>query len=349
LAQSAGPPDKVVEETLARAHVELEVLLATGTKFAEREQFEPARAIFARAAKDYPQNFEARYNLALADFALGKFSEAQAALNGARGWSKDQQLAREYLTGKIYDALGQNELAEQKLTAAFRAAPQQENYGLDLGLHFLRERKYAKAVTTLQTAAKYHPDSIYMSLGLALVQVLGGGPSEAIAICHKILAKDPQFVPARLLLVSALYMNGENEQCARETAAAIALPGAHPYLHYLHAASLLRANSKQYPTMLEDLDVAGRGIAGCTFCYFMQSKVHQALGDEAAAIADLELLVQRIDPQFAQGWYRLANLYQHSDRLDAAATAFARFRAIRTAQRDAEAEYLRKLFLEALK
>jgi hypothetical protein len=34
------------------------------------------------------------------------------------------------------------------------------------------------------------------------------------------------------------------------------------------------------------------------------------LGDDSAAIADLETLVGKIDPEFAQGWYRLGNLYQ---------------------------------------
>jgi len=76
--------------------------------------------------------------------------------------------------------------------------------------------------------------------------------------------------------------------------------------------------------------------------------VHQAKKDEAAAIADLETLVSRIDPEFSQGWYRLSTLYQHAGRPDDAASALARFRAIKTAETDHETEYLRKLFLSAL-
>jgi len=347
LAQSTGRPD--VTEILARPHVELEVLLETGAHLADQDLFEPARAVFARGVNDYPRSFEARYNLALADFALGRFSEAQAALNGAESLSASQQLARQYLGGKIYDAMGQTDAAEENLSAAFQRAPRQENYGLDLGLHYLRRRSYAKAVTTFQTAAKYHPDSAFVGLGLGLAQVLGDDPARAVATCRKILAQDPNFAPARLLLVAAFYMNGENEQCARETAVAIAQPDAHPYLHYLHAASLMKTNSKDYTAMLRDLDAANRGIPDCAFCYFAQSKVHQTLGDEAAAIADLERLVSRVDPEFSQGWYRLANLYQHSGRLEDAAAALAKFRAIRTAQTDREADYLRKVFLDALK
>jgi tetratricopeptide (TPR) repeat protein len=355
VAQTASEPpspptgQQVAAELLARPHIDLGVLLETGAKLAEQELYEPARAIFTRGVNDYPSSFEARYNLALADFALGRFGEARAALNGADQLPKDQALAREYLSGKIFDALGEKEAAERSLSLAFRGAPEEENYALDLGLHYLRQRSYANAIATFQTATKYHADSIFVGLGLGLAQALGDDPPRAVATCRKILASDPNFAPARLLLAAVLYMSGENELCARETASAIERPGAHPYLYYLHAASLIKTNSKNYAAMLKDLDVASRSIPGCAFCYFTESKVHQELGDDAAAIADLEFLVNRVDPEFSQGWYRLANLYQHSGRLDDAARALARFRAIRTAQTDREAEYLRKVLLDALK
>jgi tetratricopeptide (TPR) repeat protein len=339
---------RALEAMLAQPHVKLELLLEAGAKLADHELFELARAAFARGVSDYPQNFEARYNLALADFALRRFSEAQITLDGAPELSKDQQVSREYLRGKLYDALGQTDLAEKSYLLAFHGAPQQENYALDLGLHYLRRRLYAKALETLKAAAKYHPDSIYLELGLGLTQVLGDDPPRAIATCRRILAREPTFGPARLLLVVAFYMNGENQNCALEAAAALRQPGAPPYLYYLHAASLLKLNSKEYAAMLHDLDDANRAIPGCAFCYFTQSKVHQEMGDGSAAIADLEQLVTRVDPEFSQGWYRLATLYQHSGRQADAARALERFRSIKSDQTDRETEYLRKLFLSAL-
>lgn len=339
---------QALEAILAQPHIELEVLLETGAKLADRELFEQARGVFARGVSDYPRSFEARYNLALAAFALRRFSEAQTTLDGAAELSKEQELSREYLRGKLYEALGQTDLAEKSFLAAFRGAPQQENYGLDLGLYYLRRHLYAKALETLQTSAKYHPDSTYLELGLGLAQVLGDDPPRAVATCRRILAREPSFGPARLLLVLAFYMNGENQNCAAETAAALRQPGSPPYLYYLHAASLLRLNSKEYAIMLRDLDEANRGIPGCAFCYFAQSKVHQEMGDEAAAIEDLEQLVMHVDPEFSQGWYRLGNLYQHAGRKDDAARALARFRSIKTEQTDHEREYLRKVFLSAL-
>jgi tetratricopeptide (TPR) repeat protein len=339
---------QALEAILARPHVELEVLLETGAKLADHELFELARAAFTRAVSDYPRSFEVRYNLALADFALRRFSEAQSTLDGAPELSKEQQLSREYLRGKLYDALGQTDLAEKSFLAAFHGSPQQENYGLDLGLYYLRRHLYPKALETLKAALKYHSDSIYLELGLGLAQILGDDPPRAVATCRRILAKEPNFGAARLLLVLAFYMNGENQNCAAETAPALRQPGAPPYLYYLHAASLLRLNSREYAAMLHDLDEANRGIPGCAFCYFAQSKIHQQMGDESAAITDLEQLVTRVDPEFSQGWYRLASLYQHAGRRDDAAKALERFRSIKGEQTDREMEYLRKVFLSAL-
>ena len=337
-----------LEAMLARPHVNLEVLLETGAKLADRELFGLARAVFVRGVNDYPRSFEARYNLALADFALRRFAEAQTTLDGAPELSDEQQVSREYLRGKLYDALGKTDLAEESFLAALRRSPQQENYALDLAIHYLRRHLYAKALETLTAAAKYHPDSIYLGLGLGLAQVFGDDPLRAVATCRKILAKEPEFDPARLLLAAAFYMNGENQNCVAQTEGALRQPGAPPYLYYLHAASLLKLNSKAYAVMLHDLDEANRGIPGCAFCYFALSKVHQKMGDEGAAIADLEQLVTHVDAEFSQGWYRLAILYQHAGLQDDAARARARFRSIKTEQTDHETEYLRKVFLSAL-
>jgi tetratricopeptide (TPR) repeat protein len=339
---------QLVAEIVARPNIELNVLLETGEKLAERELFELARVVFARSVSAYPESFEARYSLALTDFALRKFSEGQATLENTGHLSTEQHLMREYLQGKLYDALGQNDLAERSFLAALQGAPQQENYALDLGLHYLRRHLYAKALATLKAGVRYHPDSIYLELELGLAQILGDDGSRAVATCRRILAKEPKFDPARLLLVLAYYLNGDNRNCAAETAAALRRPDAAAYLFYLHAAALLKLNSDEYAVMLKDLDEANRQIPGCAFCYFAQSKVHQKMGNEDAAIADLEILVTRVDPEFAQGWYRLSKLYQRGGRPDDADKALEKFRSINGEHDAQEMEYLRKVLLSAV-
>jgi tetratricopeptide (TPR) repeat protein len=110
----------------------------------------------------------------------------------------------------------------------------------------------------------------------------------------------------------------------------------------------MRLSSRDYGAILGDLNRATHDMRDCSFCYLARSKVHQEMGDERAAIAELETLVERVDPEFANGWYRLANLYQHAGRGADAAKALERFHAIKTAQTDREAEYLRGFFLSEL-
>jgi tetratricopeptide (TPR) repeat protein len=350
-ATAEGHPEharKALAELLERPHVELEVLLECGARLAEGEQFEPARAAFTRAVADYPRNFEARYNLALADIALRRFGEARTALQTPAELSKDHQLAREYLRGKIYEATGETALAGRSFTAAFAGAPQQENYALDLGLFQLRQRNHAKARETLAAGLKYNPDSIYLLLAAGVTEYLDNDPPTAAAMCSRILALDPRFAPAQLLLAVAHYTSGDNEKCLKESAAALSRPGAPPFLHYLHAASMLRAGSKDYGAMLADLEAATHAMADCSFCYLVLSKVHQEVGNEPAAIADLETLIARVDPEFSNGWYRLANLYQRAGRTADAARALKKFESIKTAQTNSEAEYLGKFLLPEL-
>ncbi len=348
---AANQPERtrqLLTQVLERADAGLEMLLAIGEDLVDRDQFNMAAQVFARAVTSYPKSFDARYSLALADFALRRFTEAQATLHSAVPTSADQRLGREYLQGKVDDALGQTELAETNLSAAFQGAPQQENYALDLGLHYLRRHLYAKAMGTVQAGQKYHPDSIYLDLELGLIQTLGDDRSRAIATCRRILSKQPDFGPARFLLVIAYYLNGENQDCLTETSAALRETDPAPYLFYLHAATLLKLNSKDYAVMLHDLEEANRNVPACTFCYFTLSKVHQEMGDEDAAVRDLETLVTHVDPNFAQAWYRLSKMYQRRGRSGDASKALERFRRIQSKQDDEEADYLRKLVLSTI-
>lgn len=331
----------LVEQVLSDPHLGLDSLLEIGAKLAEHDYFVQARAVFNRCIHQYPASFEARYNLALSDVALHDFTGAQKTLDGLKQLSKEQQLARDYLQGKIYDAIGQPELALQNLVKAFQGAPEQENYGLDLGLFLLREKLYARALTVFQTTLRYHPASVYVALGLGIVQMFTGVPANVIATSRAILARNPNFQPARLLLVLALHMNGKDRACVEESTSGMNKSDLDAFFRYLHASCMLKTNSHDYSAMQQDLELAARGIPGCAFCYFMLSKVHESMGNDAAAILDLETLTGTVDSQFSQGWYRLASLYKRAGRSADAAKALEKVREIKTRKTDNEIEYLR--------
>ena len=62
-------------------------------------------------------------------------------------------------------ALEQGAEAERDLSAAFGAAPQQENFGLDLGLCYIRERKYQPAAEVFRKAIGFQKNSPFLRLG----------------------------------------------------------------------------------------------------------------------------------------------------------------------------------------
>ncbi len=320
-------------------------LLASGVKLSQQEHYADAAEAFRRYLALNPQSFEARYDLALALFALRRLDEARATIDQAAPQDPDGIAARLYLLGKIDDAGGDRKRARDELAAAFRARPSDENIALDYGMRLIRDEDYPSAIAALSAAAEAHPRSEFVLLGLAMAQAFGGKRDDAVVTCRRIAAFDPRFSPALLLMAFAHYMSGQYADAERTSAAALDLPSPAPYLYYLHAASLLKINSTAYPRMLADLDAAERGIPSCTLCYFVQSKVHEAAGDTAAAVADLNILVTRVAPEFDQAWYRLALLYRKLGQTAEAEAARARFETIRASRTDADMELARGLLL----
>src|SRR5439155_3444242 len=257
---------EILSQLLEQAKVDPDLLLKAGVSLAQREWYSEAKQVFTRCVKDYPDLFEGHYNLALADLAMQKNSEALTVLERSPQGTKSQKLARLYLRGKILGALGQPRQAEQDLSAAFSGAPQQENYALDLGLFYLRQRAYPQATEAFARGKEFHPRSIFLLLGLSLAQFLSGHSTESVDLCRKLLKLEPTFSPARLLLGFALYQNGNFEEAEKVAEAGLSAGNPHPYLHYLHAVALLKLQSNQHDRMLRELALADRAIPDCTLC-----------------------------------------------------------------------------------
>jgi tetratricopeptide (TPR) repeat protein len=338
---------KLVPEFLAEPRVPAEILLRTGASLAEHDLYTEAAMVFERSVKDFPELFEGYYNLALAELALGKFSDALATLAKAPPTAPPGEVARSYLRGKIEAALGKNTEAERDLAAAFTAAPGQENYALDLGLFYLRVQNYQRALAVFQKAASLKRNSPFLQLGLGLGQFLGGREAEAIETCRSLLAAQPNFSPARVMMAFALYVQGQIEEAERTAAQGLRDPNPSAYLFYLDAACLIKLQSRDYDLILNDLTIAARAIPRCSLCYLASSKVHQRKGDRRNATADLEKAIL-LDPSLAEAWYRLAALYEQAGQAQAARHARRRFEELKGNKTNRETEMLRDVFLKSL-
>ena len=349
-ALAEGHNDKAREilgQVLKRAWVPPDVLLKAGLALARRELYSEAAQAFARCVRENPAIFAAHYDLALAEFAQQKLPEARAALDDAPRRSATEELALLYLRGKIESALGRTSEAQHDLEAAFSAAPQQENYALDLGLLYLRERAYSQAEDTFRRGASFNPQSRFLTLGLAFAQFLQGRQAQSIQNSMKVLAQQPDFSPARLLMAFALYMDGKFDQAENVAGEGLATPGSPAYLYYLHAVILLKRRSSDQEQVLRELAIAERGVPSCSLCYIAQSKAHEALGNLQAAIADLETAI-RLAPSYPEAWYRLAPLYERVGRLADATKARGQFQKFKADKENRESEMLRNVFMQTL-
>lgn len=336
-----------LQKLLDRPQLDPDILLEVGVALAQSELYAEASEAFSRCARDHPEVFEAHYDLALAQFAQRKLPEASAALEASPRGSRAEEIARLYLRGKIEDDLGKTAEAQRDLEAAFAGAPDEENYALDLGVFYVRRRDYRRAAQVFGRGAAASPQSPFLLLGLSLSQLLSGRQVESVEASKKALKLEPDFTPAQLLMVFALYLDGKLEEAETVAAQELALPQPSPYLYYLHAALLLKRQSRDYQRILQELDSAKRGIPSCSLCYLAESKAHEAAGDAQAAIADLETAV-RVDPGFSDAWYRLTMLYQRVGRREDAARAREEFQQIKTSKQDQEVEMLRDVFLGTL-
>jgi tetratricopeptide (TPR) repeat protein len=337
----------ILKKLLEHPDVSADTLLQTGVLFAQQDLYADAARAFARCAKDYPALFEGHYNLALADFALQKYIEALAALELPRNASPPQEIARQYLRGKVEAALGMSRAAQSDLEAVFAKAPREQNYALDLGLFYLRQARYANAAEVFARGTQANPSSAYLWLGLSVALFQGRAYARSIEACRHVLALEPDFSPAWLMQAFVLALQGKLEEAEKAAAQGLTLPNPHPYLYYFHVSLLLKQQSTDYDRQLRELAHAEHGIPDCSLCGLAKSKIHQAQGNLGVAIADLERTV-KLDPNFSEAWYRLALLYERAGRAQDAERARARHSRLKMQESDREAETLRQVFTRSL-
>lgn len=324
-----------------------DILLRVGVAFANKGLYVDAALVFERCVKEYPKIFESHYDLALVELAQRQYSEALSTVKETQAQNRREHIALSYMRGKIENAMGLAEEARKDLETAFLEDPREENYGLDLALFYLEHHDYPRAVTVFEKTRKYHPQSPFTGLGLALAQYLAGENRDCVKTCRQVLAQRPNFAPARTLLAFGLYMQGTLREAQRVAAEGLKSPSPHPFLNYIDVAISLKLQSKDYNRMLAEIKKAESEIPDCSLCYVAQSKVDEAQGDEKEAIEDLRVAI-RLDSNFPEAWYRLGVLYGRAGQRKEAAQAMKRFEALKATKSQKETDMLRSVFIRAM-
>ena len=338
---------RAVERILKTPRLTSDTLLQAGMLLAQNELYPAAADVFERCTKEYPQLFEARYNLALARYALKQFPEALRAINEAPSGNAQRLVAQHYLRGKIEGALRRDAAARRDLESAFRSDPRQENYGLDLGLFYLRHEQYPKAAEIFETGTRWNPRSVYLWFGLALADFLEGRTEQCLNAGRRLLALEPDFSPASLLLAFVLMIHGNLPEAEKAAARGLTSPHPHPFLYYLHASILLKLHSTHDAQIARELAVADRAIPSCSLCALAKGKLEESRSNLSAAIAEMQRAAQA-DPSFPDPWYHLATLYQRSGRDEQAVQARDRFKGLKAESEDREQQAFRQVLLQSL-
>ena len=336
-----------LDQLLAQPEVDSSSLLRVGIAFAEKGLYSAASRAFSRVVRDRPDLFEGHYNLALTELAEGHLHPALEAIDQAPLASEEDATATLYLRGKIEAALGKGIQAEQDLSAAFAKQPGQENYALDLGLLYLRAHAYPKSESIFARGLESNPRSSYLLLGLALAQFLDGRTSQSVEAARRLVAAEPNFSPARLLLGFTLYFDGNLDAARHLALDGLALPDPDPYLYYLDAVILLKQHGGEYPRILSDLDAAQKSMPTCALCYIASGKAREEQNDLTGALSDFQTAV-RLVPSLSEGWYHLAAVSDRLGNKAQAREAREHFQQMKASDDEREKEMMRDIFLQTL-
>ena len=249
-----------------------------------------------------PESADGQYVLGSALFGLGKFGEAITPLRKSVEVKSDNADAFKIL-GLCYFLEGQQSLAERALSAAVKLNPQSTEAHYFLGRIYYTLNIFDKARLAFETTIKLDPQFMkaYDNLGLALDAL--GRDEEAEKFYRKAIALNER------LTVSSEW----------------------PFCNF--GEFLLKRNRAT-----EAVDYLKRAIAlkpawGKPRVFL--GKAYLLLGSTDKALAEFTQSAER-DPEYAEGYYQLGQLYRRMGNLEASDGALKRFRELRNKEEQSE-------------
>ena len=296
-----------------------------------------------RAVELDPNRGDLTFNLALAEFKAGRLADALHSAEGCRAFHDSADL--EDLLGDIQEARGDNLAAVRSYQAAIALAPNDENYRLSLAVEFIRHNNFDAARVVLKQAEELWPKSWRVQLANGMVEYFAGSYEEASRILIRAadLAREPE---AALGYLGEIQM----DQASPPTAAVIAQLCGYADQHskdgkfqyYCGGLQFRRdygSGDKTHANeIVRRLRLAANSETRDPAPHCQLGKVYRWLDEWPEARAESESCV-RMDPDSADGHYRMAQIYQHLGESERSRQEMALYKA--ASQRMAE-ENLRR-------
>jgi tetratricopeptide (TPR) repeat protein len=306
--------------------------LALGLLFASRNALQPAIQRFEAALRLDPLNEDATLNLALAEKATGKSSEAVDRLR--RVVASRPSAALYSALGGMEEESGQYVEAVESYQRAVELDPSSEQYYFDLGVEYLTHFTFGPAAEVYRVGTRKFPQSSrqYVGLGFSHYAVREyREAADAFTTALEIDPDSPAIFRAWNSVLDSLAPNDWEALLPRLDRLAAA-HGESADLAFCYGAGLFRSEFAKGPKAALDrsqalLEKAVRLRPDFPVAHLELGALYTAKKLNQKAV-DEYLDVIREDPKSEVAHYRLGQLYREMNKLELATTELTRYQEL---------------------
>jgi len=315
------------------------------------EEFSASIEELTRAVELDPSRSELAFNLALAQFKAGRLDDARGSASKCKALADTADL--EDLLGDIQEARGDNLAAVRSYQAAVTLAPNDEKYRLSFAMEFIRHQNFDAARAVLKQAEESWPNSWRIQLALGMVEYFAGTSEEAsrILLHAAELAPEPE---TALRYLGDIQLGQVSPPAPEATERLCEYSDRHPQdgkLQYYCGALLFRrdyasGDKTHADEILRRLHAAAELLAKDASPRCQMGRAYQWVERWQEALQESETCV-RMDPDAADGHYRLAQLYKHFGQPERARQEMTLYKAAsdKVADQNARRDETMKTFL----
>ena len=300
-----------------------------GELYANSGQIAQAQPLLASAYRAKPDDYDNCYDLAMADFLLGKPDEARQVI---------RQLLKTKNTGELHNLLAQIDEkqgnfvdAANEYETAAHLDPTEDNL-FDWGSEMLLHRTYEPAITIFQTAVERYPRSARLQIGLGLALYSRDRYDDAVKALLKAAALTPSD-PRCYYFLSRAYNSSSShaDEVVQAFRRYAALKPENGQAQYYYALSLWKSRTRSAP----DFEQVEFLLKKAVVLNDKLPEAHLQLGDLYAeqhlyekSVPEYERALA-LNPNLSDAHYRLATDYVHLGQKQKAEQQFAAYQKLR--------------------
>jgi len=214
---------------------------------------------------------------------------------------------------------GDLEEAEKDFLKVTALAPQDLRAHLNLGIVYMRQKKWGRALEELRTAEKLAPKLAGIRFNIGLVYYRQGKYHEAIPLFESVIRDQPDFPKARQLLGLA-YMLDERFADAAQALEKL-WPSMNGDLNYLYELALSAGKAGRHDLEERALARLLEADQQSADLHLLFGKTYLSRGEDERALAELEKAAE-INPKLPMLHYHLGLIYKRKHDYEKAKAEF---------------------------